>query len=172
MLGCLVLILSFSIWTPISAYALSDSSGPIFDGVAGYFADLVPTDQPVNWSMNAQVFVYDPDGVDSVIACHKNHTVTSWSNTTMRFTGQNQKGFDIYRTNLGNYTLDREHTSALWSVKYYANDSLGNWNVSGIANYSIAYFYSESSSLDILLPVIILIIVAFVLIVAVTIKMK
>ncbi len=122
--------------------------------------------------MNVRVYVYDPDGVDSVIACHKNHTVTSWSNTTMRFTGQNQKGFDIYRANLGNYTLDRDHASALWSVKYYANDSRGNWNVSGIANYSIAYFYSESSPLDIVLPVVILVTVVLVLIVAVITKRK
>jgi hypothetical protein len=39
-------------------------------------------------------------------------------------------------------TLDIEHRLGLWDVKYYANDTLGNWNYSELG--SISYWFMGS----------------------------
>ena len=62
-----------------------------------------------------------------------------------------------------NFTLDLDHRIVVWDVKYYANDTLGNWNASGQESYSynmVPPFYQPDYSIVIACTMGLLIIVA------------
>lgn len=134
----------------VSPTILSDSSGPVFRGVGNMYADLVPTNQPVNCSFAPSVVVQDNDGVDSVIACYKNQSTTTWLNSTMVWVRHidegEDAGFEQYAANLANFTMDRNHWLVIWNIRYYANDTFDNWVESATMNYSFRYFYEENNS--------------------------
>lgn len=134
----------------VSPHLALNSSGPIFKGVGNMNADLVPTNQPVNYTLTQSVDVYDNDGVDTVIACHKNQSTTIWHNATMIWVRHIDEGehadFEQYSVNLANFTMDRDKWLVIWNIRFFANDTLGNWAESATMNYSIRYFYEENGS--------------------------
>jgi hypothetical protein len=56
-------------------FVLSDSTGPEFLHIGARFADLVPSNDPVNVTLGLSVVVRDPDGIDTVIGRYKNRNI-------------------------------------------------------------------------------------------------
>jgi hypothetical protein len=146
------LVIALAISEVDSSYFQSDSSGPVFKG--SYLSTAhVPSNQPVYISITSKVYVYDSDRVDTVIACYKISSTTSWQNTTMNWVqhmdNDSYAGFDYYSANLANFTMifNTEPTQYYIDIKYYANDTLDNWNESEIFNYAVAYS-SDGNPLD------------------------
>ena len=119
------------------AFLLGDLEGPVFQFEMPEFADLVPGTGAVNLSLNLAVSVSDPDGVDTVIGSYKNRSESTWRNVTLR-NDPDAYWHDLYLGHATNYTLDDEHSGVIWDIRFYANDSLGNWNASDITFFSIA----------------------------------
>ena len=140
----------------VSAFTLSDA--PVFMGVMNFYADLVPTSQPVNCTLNTFAFVYDEDGVDTVIASYKNRSTTIWRNATMTWMRHidegEEAGFELYSANLTTFTMDRNHSAVIWNIKFFANDTLGNWAESNTVNYSINYLYDWNTYTQYQFPVV------------------
>jgi hypothetical protein len=67
-----------------------------------------------------------------VIGGYKNRSESTWRNVTLHHDS------DAYWLgHATNYTLD-EHGWVIWDIRFYANDSLGNWNASDITFFSVA----------------------------------
>jgi hypothetical protein len=117
-------------------FALSDSTGPEFLDVGNDFADYYPSTEPVNVILRFSVLVRDPDGIDMVIGSYKNRSEPIWKNVTMGI--YSDRGNNTYRyfAEPLNFTLDNENRGAEWDLKFYANDTLGNWNVSALGSIS------------------------------------
>ncbi len=114
------------------AFLPSDLEGPAFQFAMPEFADLVPSTGVMNLSLNLAVRVSDPDGVDTVIGGYKNSSESTWRNVTLHHDS------DAYWLgHATNYTLD-EYGWVIWDIRFYANDSLGNWNASAITFFSVA----------------------------------
>jgi len=118
------------------AFLLGDLEGPVFQFEMPEFADLVPGTGAVNLSLNLAVSVSDPDGVDTVIGGYKNRSESTWRNVTLHH-DPDAYWPDLYLGHATNYTLD-EHGWVIWDIRFYANDSLGNWNASDITFFSVA----------------------------------
>jgi hypothetical protein len=125
------------------AFVLSDSTGPEFLDVGDAFADSIPSADPLNMTLRFSVLVRDPDGIDTVIGSYKNRSESIWKNVTMDI--YSDRGNNTYRyfTEPLNFTLDIEHTLAVWDLKFYANDTLGNWNYSELGSTSYNMFAIE-----------------------------
>jgi hypothetical protein len=107
----------------------TESEGPTFTFEMPNFADLIPGTEPVNLSLNLAVTVTDPDGVDTVIGSYSNRSDPIWRNVTLHqdlISGTS----GYYIGHACNFTLDDEHSGVIWDIKFYANDTLGHWNVS------------------------------------------
>ncbi len=117
------------------AFLPCDLEGPAFQFAMPEFADLVPGTGVVNLSLNLAVSVSDPDGVDTVIGSYKNRSKSTWRNVTLR-NDPDAYYHDLYIGHAINYTLD-VHGGVIWDIRFYANDSLGNWNASDITFFSI-----------------------------------
>ncbi len=114
------------------AFLPCDLEGPAFQFAMPEFADLVPSTGVMNLSLNLAVRVSDPDGVDTVIGGYKNSSESTWRNVTLHHDS------DAYWLgHATNYTLD-EYGWVIWDIRFYANDSLGNWNASAITFFSVA----------------------------------
>lgn len=121
----------------VAVFHTSDSEGPTFDpSWMPDFVDLVPDYRPANLTLELVVGVEDPDGVDSVIGSYRNSSRPEWTNVTM--------SEDLTRSSSGVYTVAAlRYTTpwgsflTVWQVIFYANDSLGNWNISVMKNMSI-----------------------------------
>jgi hypothetical protein len=120
-------------------FVLSDSTGPEFLHIGARFADLVPSNDPVNVTLGLSVVVRDPDGIDTVIGRYKNRSESIWKRVIMDLYGDVGNNTYVYFAEPLNFTLDIEHRLGLWDVKYYANDTLGNWNYSELG--SISYWF-------------------------------
>jgi len=118
------------------AFLPCDLEGPAFQFSMPEFADLVPGTEAVNLSLNLDVRVNDPDGVDTVIGGYKNRSESTWRNVTLHH-DPDAYWPDLYLGHATNYTLD-EHGGVIWDIRFYANDSLDNWNASDITFFSIA----------------------------------
>jgi hypothetical protein len=118
------------------AFLPCDLEGPTFQFSMPEFADLVPGTGAVNLSLNLDVRVSDPDGVDTVIGGYKNRSESIWRNVTLHH-DPDAYWPDQYSGHAINYTLD-ERGWVIWDIRFYANDSLGNWNASDITFFSIA----------------------------------
>ncbi|MFW9849246.1 MAG: hypothetical protein ACFFF4_08895 [Candidatus Thorarchaeota archaeon] len=139
--GLVTLLLVSSSWNPHTIgdkeYILSDDQGPEFDGIGDFFADLLPNDTHQGRAqLNLFVSVYDTDGIDTVIGSYKDINGTVWSNVTLSLYGAHDDGWMFYSGRGENVTLGPEMRIKIWNVKYYANDSLGNWNVSDVGRSS------------------------------------
>lgn len=118
------------------AFLPCDLEGPAFQFSMPENADLVPGTGAVNLSLDLAVRVSDPDGVDTVIGGYKNRSESTWRNVTLHH-GPDAYWPDEYIGHAINFTLD-EHGWVTWDIRFYANDSLGNWNASDITFFSIA----------------------------------
>lgn len=117
------------------AFLLCDLEGPAFQFSMPENADLVPSTEVVNLSLNLDVRVSDPDGVDIVIGGYKNRSESAWRNVTLHH-DPDAYWPDVYIGHATNFTLD-VHGGVTWDIRFYANDSLGNWNASNITFFSI-----------------------------------
>ena len=118
------------------AFLPCDLEGPVFQFVMPEFADLIPGTGAVNLSLNLAVRVSDPDGVDTVIGGYKNRSESTWRNVTLHH-DPDAYWPDQYLGHAIDFTLDDEHSAVIWDIRFYANDSLGNWNASDITFASI-----------------------------------
>ena len=110
-------------------HLLANSEGPTFTFMMPNFADLIPGTEPVDVSLDLTVKVTDPDGVDTVIGSYSNRSESIWKNVTLHkdlISGISNS----YKGHACDYTLNKEHYGVIWDIKFYANDTLGNWNVS------------------------------------------
>ena len=108
---------------------LADSEGPTFTFTMPNFADLIPSKEPISLSLELAVRVTDPDGVDTVIGSYSNRSESLWQNITLHQDWASGKS-DYYKGHACDFTLDETHNGVIWDIKFYANDTLGNWNVS------------------------------------------
>lgn len=119
-------------------YTICDTSGPDFDlSLLPDFVDLIPGSEPVIFSLELRVGVSDPDNVDTVIGSYSNSS-ENWVNVTLNYDESSSNPNDYAAQSL-NYTIPGGTTSlTIWNIKYFANDSLGNWNVSQITTMSVS----------------------------------
>ena len=76
-------------------------------------------------SVTVRVTVTDPSGVHTVIMSYYNGT--TWLNVTMTWTGS------VYEA-----TIPALPDGTSVTYRFYANDTIGNWSVSGDHNYSVS----------------------------------
>ncbi len=107
---------------------LADSSGPTLTPMMPEFIDLVPGNGPVNVSLELRVNATDSDGVEVVIGSYSNRSESTWTNVTMILDPLYEDP-NVY-LGIVNYTLDDEHRGVYWNIRFFASDTLGNWNVS------------------------------------------
>jgi hypothetical protein len=113
--------------------------------------------------------VRDPDGIDTVIGSYKNRSESIWKNVTMEVYGDIGNNTFLYSAKPLNFTLDNEHRLEVWYVKYYANDTLGNWNVSELVSIS-KYLLPSGSQPD--YSIVIVVAIGIVIIMAGVVYMK
>ena len=123
--------------SPSSSFQVCQTSGPSFDltSMPG-FVDLVPGSEPVTLTLELRVEVTDPDGVSVVIGSYKNESSSEWTNVTM-LEDLSPGNPDDYVAEPLNYTMVGTNWLVIWDVIFYANDSLGNWNTSGLHKMSV-----------------------------------
>ncbi len=149
---------------------LADSSGPTLTPMMPEFFDLVPGNDPVNVSLELRVNATDPDGVEVVIGSYNNRSESTWTNVTLILDPE----FNDPNVYLGvvNYTLGGPG-GVYWNIRFFASDTLGNWNVSEDTFQSVARGNvptttttqrpeSELFGLILVLPVVVVIIIAMV----------
>ncbi|MDH4212508.1 MAG: hypothetical protein OEV85_01190 [Candidatus Thorarchaeota archaeon] len=125
-------------------YQLTQSTGTEFDmTLMPGFADLIPGTEPVNLILELRVGVSDPDGVSKVIGSYKNNSISEWTNVTMSLDDSTSNP-DDYVAWPHNYTMTEPSFVVIWDIKFYANDSLNNWNVSSVHQLSICRQTSTS----------------------------
>ncbi len=100
------------------------------------FADLVPSTEPVNLTLELRVGVTDQDGVSTVIGSYKNSSSSEWNNVSMNRDAFTSDPDDFVGWPL-NFTMSEPSFLVIFDIKFYANDSLNNWNVSGVHQVSI-----------------------------------
>jgi hypothetical protein len=95
------------------------------------------------------IFVKDHDGVDTVIMMYSQESgdvdfdtssrrtlgVGDWQNATM-----DQKSDSWYETTIPISNVSEPYSWCFYYVRYAANDSLGNWEVSPLCNYRFMYY--------------------------------
>ncbi len=118
--------------------SIADTNGPEFDVPFGNLSvDYPPESGPVNISLTLRVEVTDPDDVDTVIGSYRLDEETEWLNKTLSYTPREEYP-NLYSTFVMNYTLGPGNWGVVFYFKFYANDTLDNWNSSSV------YFYSFS----------------------------
>ena len=140
--------IDYSIASGNREHVMSDSNGPQFLDIGDMFADHIPSNDPVNGTLHLTATVRDSDGIDTVIASFRNSSEISWSNLTMLFYSTVNEDTQIYSIDALEYTLDANHRNAQWDIKFYANDTLGNWNSSAQFIYSVWLPALVSNNLD------------------------
>ncbi len=123
--------------TNVERFIISDDSGPVFDLTRlPDFVDLIPGSEPVIFSFELRVGVSDPDNVDTVIGSYSNNS-ENWVNITLNY-DESTSYPDDYAAHALNYTILGGYSVTIWNMRFFANDSLGNWNVSQIKTVSVA----------------------------------
>ena len=121
----------------LSTFQVCQSPGPSFDlTLMPEFADLIPGAEPVNLTLALRVGVTDPDGVSGVIGSYKNGSSSIWTNISMS-SDISTSNPDDYVAWPHNYTISEPSFVVIWDIKFYANDSLNNWNTSSLHRISI-----------------------------------
>lgn len=115
-----------------SQQSISDTNGPEFDVPFGNLSiDFHPESGPVNISLMLRVEVTAPSGVDTVIGSYRLDDENEWHNKTLSYTPR--EGYpDLYSAFVMNRTLCSGDWGGKWYFKFYANDTLGNWNNSSV----------------------------------------
>jgi hypothetical protein len=108
---------------PLTSYTNHQlsSEGPIFSDYGDFYGDFLNETASV-WF---HVTVTDPDGVDLVIGSTKESSGVLWHNVTLVVSESDQYRYYGYYS-----VILPTPGSTTFEVKYYAVDSLGNWNVS------------------------------------------
>jgi len=120
-----------------SSFQLCQSSSPSFDlTLMPEFVDLIPNIEPVNLILELRVGVTDSDGVSIVIGSYKNNSSSEWTNVSMSHDAISSDP-DDYVAWPHNYTMIEPSFLVIWDIKFYANDSLNNWNISSMHQMSI-----------------------------------
>ncbi len=114
----------------------SDDKGPDFRGVGDTYADALQNSDVTHITLSFYVTVYDSDGISSVIGSYNEQNGTEWSNCTLDLYHVYESGWRSYVGNGTNFTLTAEYRIKIWDVKYYACDSMGNWNATDVVKYS------------------------------------
>ncbi|MHA1948500.1 MAG: hypothetical protein ACXABY_27285 [Candidatus Thorarchaeota archaeon] len=123
--------------TYVEQFMISDDSGPVFDLTAlPDFVTLVPGSEPVILTLELIVRVSDPDDVDTVIGSYSNRS-QNWVNITLE-PDDSTNSTELYSAQALNYTVPGGYSVTIWHIRYYANDSLGNWNVSQLKTLSVS----------------------------------
>lgn len=123
--------------TYVEPFIVSDNSGPDFDlSLLPDFVDLIPSSEPVIFSLELRVGVSDPDHVDTVIGSYSNNS-ENWVNITLNY-DESTSYPDDYAAQALNYTVPGGYSVTIWNMRFFANDSLGNWNVSQLKTVSVA----------------------------------
>ena len=131
-----------------STFHVCQSSGPSFDlTLMPGFGDLVPGTEPVNLTLELRVGVTDPDGVSAVIGSYKNNSSSEWNNITMSRDASTSDPDDFVAWPI-NYTMNEPSFVVIWDIKFYANDSLDNWNISSLHQISICRQGSTYTTTD------------------------
>ncbi|MHA1908714.1 MAG: hypothetical protein ACW98Y_15550 [Candidatus Thorarchaeota archaeon] len=118
-------------------YLLSDDQGPEFKDLGNFYADFLTNDtNEARIHLHLFVTVRDSDGIDTVIGSYKDINGTIWRNVTLTLYGTLNDDWMYYVGDGENVTLNLEKRIKIWNVKYYANDTLGNWNVSDVMRNS------------------------------------
>lgn len=120
----LVLIIAFA-GAP-RVFVLSSGDGPTFSDYGDFYVDYTGSSGGVSLS----VTVKDADGVQTVIGGVSNISGLEWHNVTMSASGDIQ---DHYNGYYGVNLPEDGHTYE-FLVKYYAEDTLANWNMSNLTH--------------------------------------
>jgi hypothetical protein len=123
----MVLMLTLAVCGAPCDLASSSEDGPTFSDYGDFYVDFIGSSGSV-W---LAVTVRDEDGVHTVIGSVSNIFELEWHNVTMvesstiqnRYYGQN------------NVSLPEGDHTYEFHVKYYASDTLGNWNASNVTHY-------------------------------------
>ncbi len=139
--GVTTLLLVSVSWNPnnigFKEYLPSDDEGPEFKDLTDHFRDLLPdSENSANTQLQLFAVIRDSDGIDTVIGSYKDINGTTWTNVTLTLSKVFDDGWRSYAGDGENVTLTPEMRLKIWNVKYYANDSLGNWNVSDVVKSS------------------------------------
>jgi len=126
-----VIVLTVAAAGAPQVYILSSSDGPTFSYYGDFYVDWVTS--PVV-SVFLEVTVKDADGVQTVIGSISNISGLEWHNVTMSASGTIQ---DRYYGGYNVSVPEDGHTYE-FHVKYYASDTLGNWNTSNTTHYYIS----------------------------------
>lgn len=124
------------------------SSGPSFDltRMPG-FVDLIPSTEPVTLTLELRVGVTDSDGVSMVIGSYKRNSSSTWTNVSMMLDTATSNADDYAAWPL-DYTIYEPSFVVIWDIKFYANDSLGQWSISNLHQMSVCRQGSAGTSID------------------------
>jgi len=102
----------------------SSSDGPVFSEYGDFYADFVGS----SGSVFLAVTVNDGDGVQTVIGSVSNVSELEWHNVTMSESGS------VRHRYYGGYNVPLPEDGHTYEshAKYFANDTLGNWNKSNL----------------------------------------
>ena len=112
---------------PDTQFFLSDGYPPNFD--LSYQPKVLTYDtggQPLTVAVEFKVGVDDPDGIERVTARYRPKDSTDWSYIALEFVEVPESYTSLYAIQAFNYTLDANHTSAFWYIRFRAADTLGN----------------------------------------------
>ena len=129
-------ILSFFANNLITPFTLSDEKGPEFRDVTDVFIDAIPESDINHFTLELYVLVFDVDGISTVIGSYREQNETEWNNSTLTLNHVFETDWQSYIGNATDFTLSREYPTRVWEVRYYACDSMGNWNSTDIVQYS------------------------------------
>lgn len=125
----------------------SDDIGPSFGDVDNSFADALQESDVTYLTLELYVMVYD-DGISSVIGRYKEQNEMDWINCTLDLSHVFETGWRSYVGNGTEFVLTTEYRTRIWDVKYYACDSMGNWNVTDVVKYSYNLLLSQENPFE------------------------
>ena len=150
MFFCLCAILAMSLTSSnASAIMLLDDVFPAFRDVGNHFADALYSPENISMQLVITVQVFDEDGVAAVIGSYKEDSAFAWNNLTLEHWYTTSDGWDHYIGYGPTFNLTVNNPTRVWNVKFHANDTAGNWNVSNQANYSYNMLPQASSPIPI-----------------------
>jgi len=108
------------------SFAFSSDNGPTFSEYGDFYVDYLGD----SGGVDLRVTVTDEDGVDTVIGSLSNVTEAVWLNVTL------VESSTLPGRYSGSYGVDLPEAghTYVYHVKYYANDTLGNWNTSNVTH--------------------------------------
>lgn len=131
-----------------SKFSISDDSGPSFlIPIQHTFLDCAWSEGIHEFSVDSYVTVTDSDGVDMVIGSHRCRNRTQWTNISLVRIESESSVYAFSYTETVDLKLSDGYL-IIFDMVFYANDSLGNWAKSDIANYTQGAVYSNPPTSD------------------------